>query len=429
MSSTTSSRRPNVGHGAAFWLIALTFLTMMAFATVPTPLYALYQARDGFETFTVTVIFSAYAVGVILALTLAGHVSDWMGRRRIMLIAASVQVVSAVLFLTLDSVAGLIVARFVSGLAVGMLTATATAALAELRHGATGATGIAPMVATAVNLGGLALGPVVGGLIAQFSSAPLVLPYAIFLAALGALLIAMFFVPETVPEHRQHLRYRVQRISVPAHSRADYWMAGAAAFGAFAVTGFYGSVAPTFLAREVGVRGPLVVGLVAASVFGAAAVAQLVFRALGLRRKILVGVLSMLVGMALLALSGPLGSLFLFVAAGVLGGLGMGLIFAGAIGVSASLAGDENRGEVLAGTFLMAYAGMTVPPVVVGVALLSAPLVPVLVVFAAFIFVLVAWSGFGLLRRLPVPVDGKRRRVTVADATEPAKAVETAAAR
>lgn len=37
----------------------------MAFSTVPTSLYPLYQARDGFSTFPVTIVFAVYAVGVL----------------------------------------------------------------------------------------------------------------------------------------------------------------------------------------------------------------------------------------------------------------------------------------------------------------------------------------------------------------------------
>jgi hypothetical protein len=48
--ATTAARR----HGVGFWLIAFVFVTAMAFSTVPTPLYPLYQARGGFSTFTVT---------------------------------------------------------------------------------------------------------------------------------------------------------------------------------------------------------------------------------------------------------------------------------------------------------------------------------------------------------------------------------------
>ena len=64
---------------AGFWLAAAAFLIAMAFSTIPTPLYVLYQQRDGFSSFVVTVVFAVYAVGVIIGLLLAGHVSDWMG--------------------------------------------------------------------------------------------------------------------------------------------------------------------------------------------------------------------------------------------------------------------------------------------------------------------------------------------------------------
>ena len=123
--------------------MAYAFTVTMAFSAVPTPLYVLYQARDGFGSFTLTLIFAAYAVGVALALLLAGHLSDWAGRRRMLAVAIAVNVVSGVLFLTWPTVPGLLVARFVSGVSIGLLTATATAHLTELHraglHGPGGA--------------------------------------------------------------------------------------------------------------------------------------------------------------------------------------------------------------------------------------------------------------------------------------------------
>ena len=52
-------------HNAAFWIVGYTFAVTMAFSALPTPLYVLYQARDGFSTFMITVIFAAYAVAVL----------------------------------------------------------------------------------------------------------------------------------------------------------------------------------------------------------------------------------------------------------------------------------------------------------------------------------------------------------------------------
>ena len=116
-------------YRSGFWLAAAAFLTAMAFSTIPTPLYVLYQQRDDFSSFIVTVVFAIYAVGVIISLLLAGHVSDWVGRRSILVPALAIEVLAAVLFVVWPALAGLLVARFVSGLGIGMITATATAQL------------------------------------------------------------------------------------------------------------------------------------------------------------------------------------------------------------------------------------------------------------------------------------------------------------
>ena len=126
------ARRLRRRHGVGFWIVGYAFLVTMAFSTVPAPLYVLYQARDHFGSFMVTVIFAAYAVGVVASLFLAGHISDWHGRRRILAIAMAVNMLSGVVFLAWPSVPGLIVGRVVSGISIGMLTATATAYLSEL---------------------------------------------------------------------------------------------------------------------------------------------------------------------------------------------------------------------------------------------------------------------------------------------------------
>ena len=61
--------------------IAFAFTAVMAFTTVPTPLWSLFARRDHFSSFTVTLVFAVYAVAVALSLFLVGHLSDWHGRR------------------------------------------------------------------------------------------------------------------------------------------------------------------------------------------------------------------------------------------------------------------------------------------------------------------------------------------------------------
>jgi MFS family permease len=175
--------RPAVArYGAAFWWIAFVFVTGMAFSTVPTPLYPLYQVRDGFSTFVITIVFAAYTVGVLTSLMLAGHLSDLVGRRKVLLTALALELTAALLFLVEPPLAVLLVARLITGLGLGMLTPTATAHLQELHQASR--PGASPqrfeIVSTAANIGGLGIGPLIAGVLAQYVTAPLRLPYLIF---------------------------------------------------------------------------------------------------------------------------------------------------------------------------------------------------------------------------------------------------------
>ncbi|OLT13702.1 hypothetical protein BJF78_21235 [Pseudonocardia sp. CNS-139] len=189
----------------------------MAFTTVPTPLWTLYRERDGFSAFVVTVVFAAYAVGVAVSLFLVGHLSDRHGRRRVLVPAVLANAAAAVIFLVWPDLPGLVLARALSGLGVGAVTATATAWIAELHtaHRPGASPRRAQLVATSANLGGFGVGALASGLLAQGSPAPLSVPYAVFL---GLLLVAAglaLATPETHAAPVPRPPYRPQRVAVP----------------------------------------------------------------------------------------------------------------------------------------------------------------------------------------------------------------------
>lgn len=389
-------------HGFGFWVVAFAFLTVMAFATVPAPLYVVYQVRDGFPTFTTTVIFAAYGVGVVGSLYLAGHLSDVHGRRPLILVSIALELVAAVLFLLWNDVTGLIVARLVTGLGVGTLTATATAHLGELRVRATGSSDSAKgasVAAGAVNLGGLSLGALVGGALAEFVGQPLMVPYVVFVIALAVAFVLVLAAPETVDRPEQPVAYRPQRMQAPEGQGAAFWAAGAAAFAALAVQGLFTSVAPSFLGTTFHVTDRLAAGATTFGVFAASALSQIVFARLSQRAQIRLGMVLLVVGLVVLAVAAVLLQVAGFIGGGVVAGAGVGLLFRAAIGSAAALVGPERRGDVLAATFLIAYAGLTVPVVAVGAALLVIPTLPVLIGYVVLVAVLAVVAGTRLAAR------------------------------
>jgi MFS family permease len=364
-------------------------------------LYPLYQQRDGFATSMITVIFAAYAVGVMASLYLAGHISDWLGRRRVILASVLVEALSAALFLVWNDPAGLIVARFISGVGVGALTATATAHLSELRAVARPAENgeRANIIATVVNTGGLALGPIIGGVLAQYVVGPLLVPYLVFLGLLILCAIGVAFVPETVERAEERPAYRPQRVSLPPDARGSFFAAAVGAAAAFSVFGVFTSLTATFVSGTLHVTSHVAAGSIVFGVMGAAAAAQILFGSTAPRRKLQIGVAMMAVGLLGIAAASLLLSIELFVVAGIASGAGVGLVFGSAIGVAASLAPAQRRGEVLAGMFLWAYAGLTVPVVAVGIALSYFGAQGVMIVFSFAVLVIVLGSGVAMLKR------------------------------
>ncbi|WP_432573351.1 MFS transporter [Kineococcus sp. SYSU DK005] len=357
-------------HGRGFVLVALVLAVGTAFSTVPTPLWSLYRAHEGFSTAAVTVAFAAYAVGVAVSLHLAGHVSDHLGRRRVLLPAVALELAAAVLLLTAGhGLAVLVAARVLTGLGVGLLTATATAHLAELHAAARpGAPGTrAGVVATAANFGGLALGPLAAGFLARFAPAPLTTSYAVFLVLLAGAAAALAAVPETVPARPGPYRWRPQRSTVPPAARGRWAALAALVFAAFAVFGLFTSLAPAFLARA-GVSSTALTGLASAGVFTAAAVSQVVLGRLPAERQLGAGSALLAAGVGALAGGDLLASPALFAAGGLVAGSGAGVLLKGVLAVATALAPAGARGQAAAGVFLVAYLGLALPVLGIGAA-------------------------------------------------------------
>jgi MFS family permease len=364
----TSIRLP---HRYGFLAIAFAFVVVMGFSAVPTPLYSLYALRDGFGSLTITMVFAVYAFGVLASLFLAGHLSDRYGRRQLLLPALALNALSALLFLVWRDLPGLLVARVVSGLGVGLVTATAMAWLAELHsHHRPGEAGRrAEVVGVAANLGGIGTGPLVSGALAQWVAGPLSVPFLLFLVLLGVSMLLVVLTPETRERDRAPMPYRPQRISVPAHARGAFLGASGAALAGFAAFGLFTSLAPQFLAGVLGDRSRALAGAAAFLVFAAAAAAQAVFAAWSRRQLVRVGAAGMLAGLALLViavwLTSP--SLTLFLLGGAVLGAGAGSLFKGSVLTVVAVADDDHRAEALAGLFLAAYLGLAVPVIGLGV--------------------------------------------------------------
>jgi MFS family permease len=365
-----TSRTVGLRADGGFWLVAFAFCAVMAFTTVPTPLWSLFARRDHFSSFTVTVAFAVYAIAVAVSLFLVGHVSDWLGRRRVLAPALALNVVAGVVFVVWPQLPGLVLARIVSGLGIGAVTATATAWLGELhaarKPGAGGQR--AQVVAIAASLGGLGLGGLISGALAQWVGDPLSLPFLVLVGALALAGLAVLAAPETAPALKSRSRYHAQRVSVPRQARGRFIAAAIGAAIAFALFGLVTSLAPSFLAGSLDRPSHALAGAVAFAMFAAAALAQILTPSRSARRLLAAAIPALLAGIGLLTLAIwlPAPSFTVFICGDLIAGAGAGLMFRGAIGTVSEISLPEHRAETLAGLYLAAYLGLAGPVIGLG---------------------------------------------------------------
>ncbi len=261
-----------LGRAAAFFAVAYAFAVTALGTTLPTPLYGIYQEQFGFSELTITVIYATYAIGVIAGLLVFGGLSDQIGRRRTLLPGLAFSAASAVVFLLAGGLAPLFLGRILSGLSIGVFTGTATAALVDFAG--EGQSSRATLASTFANLGGLSLGPLLAGALAEWAGAPLRLPFWVDLALLVPATLAIWAIPEPV-EVSAHPSFRPQALKVPPEMRAIFFKAGLVAFAGFAVLGSFTGVSPAFLATVLGVSSHFTIGLVVFLVFASSTVGQL----------------------------------------------------------------------------------------------------------------------------------------------------------
>jgi MFS family permease len=219
------------GDRIGFWAVAFAFLVVMAFATLPSPLYGLYRERDGLSAFTITIVYAIWAAGTIVTLVAVPFIAERIGRRGVMFAAVATMMVAAGVLVAWKALPGLLVGRLITGFAVGMAAGTAIAYLIELRLRADpkASPAVPRTIGTSVNVGALGIGPLVAGCLAQWASHPLTLPYLVWIALGAVALAGLGTAPETGAPAAARNPFTV-RLPVPA---------GAGTLAAFAANGLF----------------------------------------------------------------------------------------------------------------------------------------------------------------------------------------------
>jgi MFS family permease len=354
------ARMPRLTGTPALLLLSSLIVSALAASAAPTPLYALYQRQWGFSPITTTVVFGIYAVAVLGSLLFFGRLSDYAGRRPVLLGALGIQIVAMVVYATAGGVGELTAARVIQGLSTGAALGAIGAGLLDVsRERGALANSLSPGLGTGT-------GAIVSAIFVQFLPAPTHLIYLVLAAVFALQAVGVLLLQETVTTSRVPASALVPEIRLPSAVRGPVLAAAPVMFAVWALAGLYGALGPSIVAVLTGSSNSVLGGAALAILAATAVVSVYLLRGAQAHIVMVAGVVALVAGVALTLAALELGSAGLFFAGTAVSGIGFGSGFQGGIRTVVPQAAPHERAGVLSLLFVVSYLGMGVPAVAAG---------------------------------------------------------------
>jgi hypothetical protein len=361
-SVTTGQARParRIGGRPALYLLASLVVSLLAASAAPTPLYATYAQEWGFTPVTTTIIFGVYAVAVLASLLTLGRLSDYVGRRPVLLAALAVQVASLVVFTTASGVSGLLAARIIQGLATG-------AALGAIGAGMLDVDRERGALANALSPGlGTGTGALASALFVRYLPAPAHLVYLALIAVLVLQAAGVALLRETVTRSPLPASALVPDVGLPRSVRGLILAAAPVMFAVWALGGLYAALGPALVRALTGSPSEVLGGMSLTALTVTAVSSVYLLRNVAARTVMLAAILALVAGVAITLAALAAGSVPLFFIGTAVSGVGFGSGFQGGIRIVVPQAAPHERAGVLSLLFTISYLGLGVPAVGAG---------------------------------------------------------------
>lgn len=358
-----TSAIPTLSAAAAARITLYGFVCATLFSatsSAPTPLYPLYRTLYHLSPVAVTLIFASYVFALLLSLLTLGRLSDFTGRRVMMLAALLCNALALVMFMLADSAYTLVAARMIQGLATGIALPTFGAAILD------GDKTRGPLLNSVTAFLGLLAGSLTGALLIAFAPFPTVTIYALLFTLMLLALALLPLMPETVARTSGALRALKPQIAIPPRAVGALLRLAPVNVAAWALGGFYLSLMPTLAMFVTGLRTPFVGGAVVATLMLSATASVFIFRRWQPQRALFLGTLALMVGIGVTLLGINLPHTALLFLGTAIAGQGFGSIFSTIVGMVMPLAESHERAGLFAAFLVKSYLAFALPALLAG---------------------------------------------------------------
>jgi MFS family permease len=335
-------------------------MLIAASSSAVTPLYHLYQASMHITPLWITIVFASYVASLLAALLTVGGLSDYVGRRPVILAALLLNAAAMILFSEARDVGQLILARMVQGLCVGIGTTAMGAAILDTNRAR------GPLLNSITAFLGMTAGSLGAAALITFAPDPLHTVYEVLLGWTALMIVLLYVMPESSTRKTGALASLRPHVRVPPQSRAILARLTPANVAAWALGGLYLSLMPTVVATAMGVATPWVGGVVVATLMLSGAIAIVTFRDWPARRLIVMSTSTLGLGVAVSMIGMEQQQVAALLAGTVIAGAGFGSTFSGTLRTLLPTAEPHQRAGLLSAFYLQSYLAFALPAVLAG---------------------------------------------------------------
>ena len=346
-----------------FYMVSLALCIGTIGTALASPLYPIYQKLWHLLPSQITYIFVAYMFGCLTTLLFLGRSSNSFGFIRTLQIGLLFAIIGLILSVFASNAYFLGFGRFIIGIASGLISTSAMLGLiytipdSHKSHAA--------QLSSIITVIGFGLGPFIGGLIAQFSTQPLVTPYIPVIIAAILSLISLFRI-KTVTFEKQKFSVAPHLELPETQFKSLFLIVSFTAFCAFGSFSLFASLAPSFIKEAIPWHGPLVSGATIASILLISAVSQFSAKAMNMHKALNIGLILMISSYLILSLCMLMHWSTLFFISVICVGMGHGFGLLGAFALVHHMTQINNRAAVVSTYLFLAYFGTIVPIIVAG---------------------------------------------------------------
>jgi hypothetical protein len=337
-------------------------ILLAASSSAATPLYHLYQESMHLTPFWITVVFSVYVASLLAGLLTVGGLSDYVGRRPVILAALLLNAAAMILFAEARDVGQLILARAVQGLCVGTGTTALGAAILDTNRAR------GPLLNSVTAFVGMTAGSLGTAALITFAPDPLHMIYEVLLGLTMLMVALLGVMPETTPRKAGALASLRPHVSVPGQSRSILIRLTPANVASWALGGLYLSLMPTVVATAMRVVSPWVGGVVVSALMLSAAITVAAFRNWPARRLILLGTSTLSLGVMVSLFGIQQQQVAALLAGTLIAGAGFGSTFSGVLRALLPTAEPDQRAGLLSAFYVQSYLAFSLPAVAAGLA-------------------------------------------------------------